>query len=427
MYKVHEIFVIPLDKLQNTLQEKPRALHTEEAFKDLFHFSIASKAPSGEIHLQSRKMNVTWCEIRTVWWRGKIALSHSKIELGIYLYETISELKFVGRSHSCVQKIIGRFKSDGLIENKSGRGRKSILSDVAKRKVLKDNKIDPKQSAVKLAAETSRIMGRSVSAETVRNVIRHAGYSSRVARKKLFISLQNQKKRLEFAKTHQLKTDNFLKKVIFSDESKFNIFGSDDCRTVWRKPNTTLDPKNLRPTVKHGGGSVMVWGCMASNGQCWLDYCLSIDPYPLLHPRQRKGGLSGKAWHQSHTAFCCNVMPSFPNISRYMGKYIHRIQEDDTRGEIWETLLHSLVSMGLPRQVFSAILRALTAHDFLQQPLGVKDTPDCLLCLGGDGMNFIHLTVCASPVNTDFNFSSDIFTAKASLYCDARREMAYTA
>ncbi|GFT79036.1 HTH_Tnp_Tc3_2 domain-containing protein [Trichonephila clavipes] len=92
--------------------------------------------------------------------------------------------KTVGRSHS---KIIGKFKSDGLIENKSGKGRKSILSDVAKRKVLKDIKIGPKLSAVKLAAETSRIISRSVSAETVRNVIRHAGYSSRVARKKPFI------------------------------------------------------------------------------------------------------------------------------------------------------------------------------------------------------------------------------------------------
>ncbi|GFW44546.1 HTH_Tnp_Tc3_2 domain-containing protein [Trichonephila clavipes] len=122
-------------------------------------------------------------------------------------------VKIVGRSHSCVQKIIGRFKSDGLLENKSGRGRKSILSDVAKRKVLKDIKIDSKLRAVKLAAETSRVMGRSVSAETVRNLIRHAGYSSRVARKKPFISLQNQKKRLEFAKTHQLKTDNFGRKL----------------------------------------------------------------------------------------------------------------------------------------------------------------------------------------------------------------------
>ncbi|GFS53555.1 HTH_Tnp_Tc3_2 domain-containing protein [Trichonephila clavipes] len=152
--------------------------------------------------------------------------------------------KIVGRSHSCVQKIIGRFKSDGLIENDSGKGRKSILSDVAKRKALKDIKIDPKLSAVKQAAETSRIMDRSVSAETVRNMIRHAGYSSRVARKKPFISLQNQKKRLEFAKTHRLKTGNFWKKVTFSDESKLNIFGNDGRRTVWRKPNTLWIQKN---------------------------------------------------------------------------------------------------------------------------------------------------------------------------------------
>ncbi|GFX90576.1 transposable element Tc1 transposase [Trichonephila clavipes] len=200
--------------------------------------------------------------------RGQTSIDVKKFILRLFKkgisYREIA--KIVGRSHSCVQKIIGRFKSDGLIENKSGRGRKSILSDVAKRKVLKDIKIDPKLSVVKLAAETSRIIGRCVSAETVRKLIRHAGYSSLVAKKKHFINLQNQKKRLEFTKTHQLKTDNFWKKVIFSDESKFNFFGSDGRRTVWRKPNTVLDPKNLRPTVKHGGGSVMVWGCMASNG-----------------------------------------------------------------------------------------------------------------------------------------------------------------
>ncbi|GBM00513.1 Transposable element Tc1 transposase, partial [Araneus ventricosus] len=169
-------------------------------------------------------------------------------------------------SHTCVQKIIGKFRSDGLIENKSGRGRKCILSDVAKRKILKEIKIGPKVSAVKLAAETSQIIGRSLSAETVRNVIRQAGYKSRVARKKPSISLQNQKKHLKFAKIHQLKTNNFWNNVIFRDESKFKIFGSDGHLNVWRKPKTALDPKNLRPTVKHGGGSVMVWGCMSSTG-----------------------------------------------------------------------------------------------------------------------------------------------------------------
>ncbi|GFV87077.1 hypothetical protein TNCV_5112951 [Trichonephila clavipes] len=59
-------FAIPFDKLQKPFQEKFRALHFEEAFNDLFNFSIASIAPSGEILFQSQKqMKVTWCEIRT--------------------------------------------------------------------------------------------------------------------------------------------------------------------------------------------------------------------------------------------------------------------------------------------------------------------------------------------------------------------------
>ncbi|GBO09661.1 hypothetical protein AVEN_79675-1 [Araneus ventricosus] len=70
--------------------------------------------------------------------------------------------KIVGRSHTCVQKIIEKLKRDGLIENKSGRGRKCILSDDAIRKILKEIKIDPKVSAVKLAAETSQFIVRKV-------------------------------------------------------------------------------------------------------------------------------------------------------------------------------------------------------------------------------------------------------------------------
>ncbi|GFW99086.1 transposable element Tcb1 transposase [Trichonephila clavipes] len=79
-------------------------------------------------------------------------------------------------------------------------------------------------------ASTSNTLGRSVSAETVRRVLRKAGYNGRAARKK----------------------------ALNCDESKFNIFGSDGRRMVWRKPNTSHHPKHTIPTVKHGGGSVMV-------------------------------------------------------------------------------------------------------------------------------------------------------------------------
>lgn len=44
------------------------------------------------------------------------------------------------------------------------------------------------------------------------------------------------------------------------------MFGNNDRSKVWRKPNTALDPNNVIPTVKHGGGIVMVWGAVAPSG-----------------------------------------------------------------------------------------------------------------------------------------------------------------
>ncbi|GFX19529.1 transposable element Tcb2 transposase [Trichonephila clavipes] len=140
------------------------------------------------------------------------------------------------------------------------------MNSITERRVIHQVKIDPKISAPKIAASTSNTLGRSVSAETVRRVLRKAGYNGKVARKKPLIGKRNRVKRLNFTKEHILKPQQFWNEVIFSDESKFNIFGSDGRRMVWRKPNTSHHPKHTTPTVKHGGGTVMVWGCMAVLG-----------------------------------------------------------------------------------------------------------------------------------------------------------------
>ena len=51
-----------------------------------------------------------------------------------------------------------------------------------------------------------------------------------------------------------------------SDETKIELFGINSIRCVWRRRNSDHDPKNAIPTVKHGGGSMMLWVCSSAKG-----------------------------------------------------------------------------------------------------------------------------------------------------------------
>ena len=61
------------------------------------------------------------------------------------------------------------------------------------------------------------------------------------------------------AKEMLCKPLDFWKRVIFKDESKFNLFGSDGMVRAWRTSTEEFKEHCLKPVVKHGGGgSVMV-------------------------------------------------------------------------------------------------------------------------------------------------------------------------
>ena len=47
--------------------------------------------------------------------------------------------------------------------------------------------------------------------------------------------------------------------MIWSDETKIELFGLNDYYHVWRKPDTIS-------MVKHGAGSIMLWGCISVAG-----------------------------------------------------------------------------------------------------------------------------------------------------------------
>ncbi|KAF2904545.1 hypothetical protein ILUMI_01634, partial [Ignelater luminosus] len=107
-------------------------------------------------------------------------------------------------------------------------------------------------------------------------ILKRNGYRNCRARKKPFISKRNRKKRLNFAKLHLKKDQSFWSKVIFSDESKCNTHHNDGPIKIYKKQNQV-------ETVEHGGGAVLVWGCMTAAGVGNLVFIDSIiDKYLYL-------------------------------------------------------------------------------------------------------------------------------------------------
>lgn len=75
------------------------------------------------------------------------------------------------------------------------------------------------------------------------------------------LSKRNIKARLKFVREHVDKHQDIWNNVIWIEESKIELFGQQNRGCIWRKKE-----KNLIQIVKHGGGSVMVWGCFAAVG-----------------------------------------------------------------------------------------------------------------------------------------------------------------
>ena len=53
---------------------------------------------------------------------------------------------------------------------------------------------------------------------------------------------------------------------MLSDEINIVLFGLNAKRYFWRKPGTAHHPSNTIPTMKHDGGSIMLWECFSAAG-----------------------------------------------------------------------------------------------------------------------------------------------------------------
>jgi len=111
------------------------------------------------------------------------------------------------------------------------------------------------------------IIGQPPSANTVHLHLQKSGIKA-VVKIKCPIAY------FDFAYTHKDWTIDNWKRVVWSDEIKINHLGSDGHKWAWKKEGEVLNNRLVQGTLKFGGGSLMMWGCMTWEG---VGYAIKID------------------------------------------------------------------------------------------------------------------------------------------------------
>jgi transposase len=168
-----------------------------------------------------------------------------------------------GVSKSKVSNIAKEYEPDK--ENLQG-GRRRKLTPTDQRAVLSLVRTGKASDAVAATKHINTIIPEPVTVQTVRNVLKEHRLKAYVKKKRPFLSPKHRKARLAFAQKYQNWTVEDWKRVVWSDETKINQFGSDGRKYIWKQQGEPLGDRGVEPTVKFGGGHIMVWGCMGWNG-----------------------------------------------------------------------------------------------------------------------------------------------------------------
>ncbi len=171
-------------------------------------------------------------------------------------------------SYSTVARVIQRFSKTGFTRNRPRKGRSKKLSPCAVRQVQKLASKNRHMSAASIALEVVEVEGQLVSAQTIRQTLQQVGLHGCHPRRKPLLKLAHKKACKQFAEDNLAKSMNYCPvfwwvNVLWSDESKVNLFDSDGVQHVWWP--LVRSTKKIVPCLQSSMVVVASW-----SGAAWL-------------------------------------------------------------------------------------------------------------------------------------------------------------
>ena len=162
-------------------------------------------------------------------------------------------------SRSTVQYVYKRYLETGghIRRSGSGRGRKTSARD--DRFIVSTCLRNRHRSAVEVQTMLRQVRNVNVSEWTVRRRLREQNLKPYRPATGPKLTTAHKVARLRFAHEHSNWTLDQWGQVLFSDESRMTVCGSDGRNRVYRRPGERYAECTLAERVSFGGGSIMFW------------------------------------------------------------------------------------------------------------------------------------------------------------------------
>ncbi|KAI4876197.1 hypothetical protein NFI96_002763 [Prochilodus magdalenae] len=182
--------------------------------------------------------------------------------------------KQLGEKRSTAGAIIRKWKKLNMTVNLPRTGAPRKISPCGVSVILRKVRNQTRTTREELVNDLKRA-GTTVSKVTVGNTLRHHSLKSCMAQKVPLLKSAHVQACLKFVHDHLDDPEESWEKVLWSD-------GLNSTRRVWRTKNDEYHPKNTIPTVKHGGGGIMLWGCFSAHGTGRL-HCIKERMTGAMH------------------------------------------------------------------------------------------------------------------------------------------------
>ena len=168
-------------------------------------------------------------------------------------------------SKTAVAETIERFQGTGSHRDRKRSGRPRKTTKALDRIIVREMEKMQSSSADKVAEQLRHLEIADISPSLVRRRMVENNMHSLVKMQKPLLTEKHKKARIEFAKTFIDRSQSFWDGILWSDETKISISGSDGKAYCWKRLGTNTTPKHVKQTVKYPT-SLMVWGCFSASG-----------------------------------------------------------------------------------------------------------------------------------------------------------------